>query len=132
MRRERRGVDHTNSDESHVSIFKRILGSHYREEHHELLMYIDQSQLEIERIDIASGSFGSITTAVWHRPASFEHKEATKVNVVLKRLQRKYIANNSARFIHEVRNLCIFDKCLTSKSAPGSLCRLDWTRHKLH
>src|SRR6266496_4655496 len=87
----RREIDNYVSPVDVSPIFKRILGSQHTVLHDSLLNYIPVAELsDFGRSDLGKGSFGAVSTAVWHRKQSLEYKSAFSVDVVLKRLQAVY------------------------------------------
>lgn len=100
----RREVDNYLSPIDVSPIFKRILGTQHTVLHDSLLNYIPVAELsDFGGSDLGKGSFGAVSTAVWHRKESLEYKSAFSIDVVLKRLQAVYSGKSSAElFAKEV------------------------------
>jgi hypothetical protein len=92
-------------------IFEKLLGSDHTLLHDSLLNYIPVSEVSnFGQGDLGKGSFGAVSTAIWHRKRSLEYKSSLDIQVVLKRLQsRDPVSSSADLFAKEVSVILVLN-----------------------
>ena len=84
-----------------------VLGENYQPRFEGLLHFIPFEQFtDFEGKPLGHGKYGAVLPATWHRPRSMEHKRATDIPVVLKRVLASLEMSEREqlkKFFHEVQ-----------------------------
>jgi hypothetical protein len=124
----RREIDSRTNTTAVNPLLKRILGPIHTRLHDLLLRFISPSELSVTTEgDLGSGSFGSVSAAIWHRKPSLEYKATYDFPVVLKRLKERTSTTPLINiFAKEVRQKPPIQDATTNMSSSYKSAIWDW------
>jgi len=103
----RKEVDaHVNLGSQQSKHLREVLGGNYQPRYEGLLHFIPFEEFtSFEEKPLGHGKYGAVLAATWRRPPSMEHKQATEIPVVLKRVLPSLEMSEPEKlkkFFHEV------------------------------